>query len=52
MVAKKKTQKAAKKSAKKTKYVCYHCGKEVFMDCCGVGFRELICCGEPMRKNK
>jgi len=46
----KKTIKKFKKKISKPKYVCYHCGTEVFMDCCGIGFRELVCCGEPMKK--
>jgi hypothetical protein len=41
---------AKKSSTKKPKYLCYDCGTEVVVDCCGVGFRRLICCGEPMKK--
>ena len=54
MVAKKKTTKKSVKRTKnkKPKYICYDCGTEVIMDCCGVGFRHLICCDKPMKKNK
>lgn len=48
-----KTNKVAKKptiKSKKPKYVCYDCGTEVIMDCCGVGFQQLICCGKEMKK--
>lgn len=52
MKAKKGNKKAAGKGSKgKARYACYDCGTEVVMDCCGVGFRELICCGKVM-KNK
>ncbi|MBR9706330.1 hypothetical protein GOV14_04795 [Candidatus Pacearchaeota archaeon] len=47
-VKKKTTKKSTKKVRKKPKYVCYDCGTEVFMDCCGVGFTKLICCGKKM----
>ncbi len=51
MEAKKENKKAAGKHLKeKAKYACYDCGTEVIMDCCGVGFRELICCGKVMKK--
>ena len=46
----KKINKAAKKSVSKAKYVCYDCGTEVVMDSCGIGFRNLICCGKEMKK--
>jgi hypothetical protein len=48
-----KAKKAAKKNtAKKNEYVCYHCGTQVVMDSCGVGFRHLLCCGKKMKKRK
>lgn len=43
---------AKKASRKKSRYACYDCGTEVVMDCCGVGFRKLICCGKVMKKKK
>jgi hypothetical protein len=41
-----------KSAAKKAKYACYHCGTQVVMDNCGVGFRHLVCCGKVMKKKR
>jgi hypothetical protein len=46
-----KQVKKAKVGARKPRYSCYDCGSEVVMDCCGVGFRSLVCCGKEMKKN-
>jgi hypothetical protein len=49
-MAKAKKAVRKRKTAKKSKYVCYHCGTQVVMDSCGLGFRHLVCCGKAMRK--
>lgn len=41
-----------KKANTKPKYKCVDCGTEVFVDCCGVGFRQLVCCGKEMKKTE
>lgn len=51
-MTKKSKKKAKKVSKKKAQYACYDCGTEVVMDCCGVGFRRLICCGREMKKKR
>ncbi len=48
--AKKRTTK--KTSKKKARYACCDCGTEVIMDCCGIGFRKLICCGKVMKRKR
>ena len=40
--------KKAKQKKFKSKYACTDCGTEVVMDCCGVGFRRLVCCDKVM----
>ena len=50
MAAKKSKKKAKKATKKKAKYVCYECGSIVTMDCCGIGFTRLVCCGKAMKK--
>ncbi len=46
----KNTRKKIRKKTTKSKYVCYDCGSIVTMDCCGVGFTRLVCCGKSMKK--
>jgi hypothetical protein len=47
-----KKSKKRKTTKKKARYVCYDCGTEVIMDCCGVSFTRLICCGKTMKKTR
>ena len=39
-----------KRPTKKARYACFHCGTQVVMDSCGLGFRHLVCCGKVMKK--
>ena len=53
MTKRKTAKKAAKQtSRKKAKLVCADCGTVVTMDCCGVGFTKLVCCGHVMKKKR
>lgn len=40
------------KMKKGDKLVCVPCGRQVVVDCCGVGTTTLWCCGRPMKKKK
>jgi len=49
-MSKKKEKKKTKHAKGKAGYACYDCGTEVTMDCCGVSFTRLLCCGKAMKR--
>ena len=48
----KRPRKTTKKSKVKQKYICSDCGTEITLDCFGIDFNKLVCCGKEMKKIK
>jgi hypothetical protein len=44
--------KKTKKKAIKVTLVCMNCGRTLTVDCINGKYKEVICCGEPMKVKK